>query len=163
MNQRSGGAIAALLVLMTSVFSHQTQAGEAPSVESGRYLVRVTGCNDCHTAGYGGAMGNIPESEWLKGDILGWRGPWGTTYSPNLRLSLAALTEDQWVAYARNLQSRPPMPSYSLNNMTEEDLRSIYRFIRQLEPLGEPAPTYLPPDVEPRPPFVQFPAPPPAE
>jgi hypothetical protein len=23
--------------------------------------------------------GNIPESQWLMGDKLGWRGPWGTT------------------------------------------------------------------------------------
>jgi hypothetical protein len=105
----------------------------------------------------------LPVSEWLKGDILGWRGPWGTTYAPNLRLSLATKTEDQWVVFAKNLQSRPPMPSYNLNSMTETDLRSMYRFVRQLEPLGEPAPAYVPPDVEPSPPFVQFPAPPPSE
>jgi uncharacterized membrane protein len=23
-----------------------------PQVERGRYLVKITGCNDCHTAGY---------------------------------------------------------------------------------------------------------------
>src|SRR5215212_12212744 len=54
-------------------------------VERGRYLVKVAGCNDCHTAGYAMAGGKVPESQWLMGDHLGWRGPWGTTYAVNLR------------------------------------------------------------------------------
>src|SRR3982751_5765664 len=52
----------------------------------GKYLVQTSGCNDCHTAGYAQSGGNVPESEWLKGDMVGWRGAWGTTYPSNLRL-----------------------------------------------------------------------------
>ena len=52
------------------------------------------------------------------------------------------------------------MPFFNLNVMTEEDLQSIYRFVRQLQPLGDPAPDYLPPNVEPKTPYVLFPAPP---
>jgi hypothetical protein len=70
------------------------------------------------------------------------------------------MTEEQWVAFARNLRSRPPMPSFNVNAMTDEDLQSIYHFVRQLQPLGEPAPAFVPPDAEPKPPYVQFPAPP---
>jgi hypothetical protein len=43
--------------------------------------------------------------------------------------------------------------------MTTRDLRAIYRFIKHLGPAGEAAPAYLPPDQEPRVPFVQFPTP----
>lgn len=48
-------------------------------VERGRYLVKTSGCNDCHTAGYAESGGNVPEKEWLSGNQLGWCGPWGTT------------------------------------------------------------------------------------
>lgn len=54
-------------------------------IERGRYLVKVGGCNDCHTAGYGMSAGKVPEKDWLQGDQLGWHGPWGTTYPTNLR------------------------------------------------------------------------------
>lgn len=129
-------------------------------IEGGRYLVKVTGCNDCHTSGYDMADGNIPEKQWLTGDSLGWRGPWGTTYGTNLRIYMQNLTEDQWVSIARSQRSRPPMPWFSLRDMTENDLRAIYQFIRHLGPGGEPAPAYLPPGKEPKQPYVQFPQPP---
>ena len=51
-----------------------------------RYVIKIAGCNDCHTTGYAEAAGKIPEKDWLKGDSMGWRGPWGTTYASNLRL-----------------------------------------------------------------------------
>src|SRR5262249_3562199 len=80
----------------------------------------------------------------LTGDKLGWRGPWGTTYAPNLRLLVKTLSEDQWLTYARR-EMRPPMPWYNLRDMSERDLRAIYRYVKHLGPAGEPAPTYLPP------------------
>ena len=55
-------------------------------VKRGRYLVKTGGCNDCHTAVYAMIGGNVPEAEWLRGDEVGWRGVWGTTYATNLRL-----------------------------------------------------------------------------
>jgi mono/diheme cytochrome c family protein len=125
-------------------------------LERGRYLVTIAGCNDCHTAGYMLKNGKVPEAEWLTGDILGWSGPWGTTYAPNLRQVLANFTADQWVAYARTLKARPPMPWYSLNRMTEKDLRAIHALIRHLGPTGGPAPSYLPPGQEPKPPYARF-------
>ena len=157
----SRGALAALALLLASPSFAQDRSSAAASVERGRYLAVIGQCNDCHTAGYAENMGNVPESDWLLGDQLGYRGPWGTTYPSNLRISLSTMTEAQWVSFARNLQSRPPMPSFSLNRMTDEDLQSLYRFIRQLQPLGDPAPAYVPPGVVPSGPFVQFPEPPP--
>lgn len=56
------------------------------SIERGRYLAKIGGCNDCHTPGYGLSGGQVPEAQWLVGDQLGWNGPWGTTYPSNLRL-----------------------------------------------------------------------------
>jgi len=129
-----------------------------PSVERGRYLVKISGCNDCHTHDYALKGGRVPESDWLTGDSLGWRGPWGTTYPTNLRLYFAALSEDDWVRRAKALMTRPPMPWFNVREMTEGDLRSLYRYVRALGPAGASAPAYLPPQQEPQGPVVAFPA-----
>jgi mono/diheme cytochrome c family protein len=129
-------------------------------VERGRYLVKVAGCNDCHTAGYAMAGGKVPEAQWLTGDKLGWQGPWGTTYAANLRLYMASLSESGWLQTARNLKSRPPMPWFALHDMTEQDLKAIYHYVQWLGPAGELAPTYVPPGREAKTPVVRFPAPP---
>jgi mono/diheme cytochrome c family protein len=125
--------------------------------DRGRYLVKIAGCNDCHTPGYAETAGKVPEKDWLVGDKTGWRGPWGTTYSSNLRLYFQHLSEDQWVTIAHTVELRPPMPWFALRDMTEQDLRAIYRFIRSLGPAGEPAPDYLPPEKEPVGPYILFP------
>ncbi len=126
----------------------------------GRYLVEIGGCNDCHTAGFALSGAATPESEWLAGDLLGFRGPWGTTYAVNLRSYVQQLSEDNWVTVAKTLQTRPPMPWWALNAMTEEDLRALYRYIKSLGPFEFEVPAYVPPGDEPSTPYVQWPAPP---
>jgi mono/diheme cytochrome c family protein len=132
----------------------------ASALARGKYLVVIGGCNDCHTPGYAPSNGKVPEKDWLTGDRLGWRGPWGTTYAVNLRQYMQTLTETQWVSKAKSLETKPPMPWDNVRSMTTQDLRAMYRYIRHLGPAGEPAPAYLPPDKEPPPPYVTFPAPP---
>lgn len=136
----------------------QTKVLDKRTEDHARYIIKIAGCNDCHTTGYAEAAGKIPEKDWLKGDAMGWRGPWGTTYASNLRLYFHNLSEEQWVRIARSIEFRPPMPWFVLREMREQDLRAIYRFIRHLGPAGEPAPTYVPPDQEPKQPFILFPS-----
>jgi len=126
----------------------------------GRYLVQITGSNGCHTPEYAPTGGKVDEKLWLTGDRLGWRGPWGTTYPSNLRLVAQKMTEAQFVARARSSELRPPMPWFNVRDMSDSDVRAIYRYLKFAGPAGEPAPAYVPPDKEPAPPFVQFPAPP---
>ncbi len=126
-------------------------------IERGRYLSVIGGCNDCHTAGYLQNNGKVPEKSRLMGDTLGWRGPWGTTYAPNLRLYMSKMSENDWVKVSKEMTPRPPMPWFNLRHMTDSDLRALYRYIRALGPVGNPAPNYLPPDKTPPQPFVQFP------
>lgn len=157
------------LIVLGALLSVATSSGVAFAggkgkkdslLERGRYLAVIAGCNDCHTAGFLLSEGKVAEKEWLTGDRLGWNGPWGTTYAPNLRLFLAGMTEKQWLGYARTLKLRPPMPWYAVNLMTDRDLRAIYRLVRSLGPAGEPAPAYLPPGQTPAGPYVMFPQPP---
>jgi len=135
-------------------------AASHKQLERGRYLVKIGGCNDCHTPGYGLSGGKVAEKDWLVGDKLGFSGPWGTTYPSNLRLMMAKLTEAQWMELARHKELRPPMPWFNLRAMTPEDQRAIYRYVKWLGPKGEAAPDYLPPGQAPQGPAVVFPAPP---
>lgn len=125
------------------------------SVQRGRYLVQIGGCNDCHTAGYAEKAGDVPESEWLTGLAVGFQGPWGTSYPANLRLALQAMSEDQWLSYAR-VPRMPPMPWFNLRDMSDADLRAMYRYIRSLGAAGELAPPNAPPGGRVRTPVIVF-------
>src|SRR3954463_759712 len=110
---------AALLIGMTPQIAAPADAGKTKAdkqvshetIERGRYLVTVGNCNDCHTARFPERDGKVPESEWLSGGgALGLRGPGGTTYASNLRLTASKLSEADWVKMTKTLKSRPPMP-----------------------------------------------------
>jgi mono/diheme cytochrome c family protein len=140
-------------------------SGDADLVARGEYMVRMGGCNDCHTPGWNDSAGQLPTAQWLTGSPLGNLGPWGTTYPANLRLKIASMDEPTWLAYSGNLHTRPLMPDFALRAMHEDDRRAIYRFIHSLGPAGQPAPAYLPPGQKPPAPYLELvlpPAPPPA-
>jgi len=149
-----------LLALVASASAIARQQPIDPQIERGRYVVSIAGCNDCHTPGFAPRNGQVEEAQWLTGDALGWRGPWGTTYASNLRLFMQGIDEQQWLRLARTLETRPPMPWFNLRRMSEADLRAIYRYVRHLGPAGTSAPSYVPPGQTPPQPYVQFPAPP---
>src|ERR1043165_6263807 len=102
----AGGVIVSLVALggacpaASAAASVASGPAVANQVERGRYLVKTTGCNDCHTPGYIESAGRLEESRWLVGNSLGWQGPWGTTYPANLRLLTQDLTADQWLLVA---------------------------------------------------------------
>ena len=119
----------------------------ASDIEAGRYIVATSGCNDCHTPMYARTGGSRPpEAEWLKGSAEPHTGPWGTSYGKNLRLTVAANSEDEWVELLNSGSSMPPMPWPSVRNMSDYDKRAIYRYIKSLPgDRGQPAPAPLPP------------------
>jgi mono/diheme cytochrome c family protein len=140
-----------------SVYAREMPSKEQASISNGRYLVKIAGCNDCHTKGYAQSDGNVPESQWLLGDDLGWNGAWGTTYPFNLRLFVQNMTEDAWMQKIKNARSRPPMPWYALRDMSEKDFRDIYRYLRHLGPAGKTAPAFVPPGQATKGPAVRYP------
>lgn len=150
MNSALKSTGAAMLLMMSGL----AWSGSA-DIRHGRYLIQISGCNDCHTAGYMQKDGQVAESEWLTGDALGWQGPWGTTYPSNLRLLVQNMDEKAWLVRARQ-PMRPPMPSPSLRAMSEADLKAIYRYVRSLGAKGEPAPAYVPPGGKVATPYFDF-------
>ncbi|MBL1214276.1 MAG: cytochrome C [Ignavibacteriae bacterium] len=123
-------------------------------IEAGRYLAIVGGCNDCHTNGYLQANGNIPEGDMLTGSPMGWRGPWGTTYASNLRITVDMFSEDEFVELLHDRTDSPPMPWMNVNKISDTDARSLYKYIKSLGLKGEAMPEMVPPDKEPETPYI---------
>lgn len=124
--------------------------------EVGRYLIRVGGCNDCHTPGHMMVGERVPESEWLTGVPVGWRGPWGTTYASNLRLFVQDFDETTFVDVMRKRNTRPPMIWTAMHALSDDDLRAVFQYIKSLGPKGEKMPAYVPPGVEPKGPYLSM-------
>lgn len=86
-------------------------------------------------------------------------GPWGTTYSANLTpddTGLGPWTEAQFVKALREGKSKgldgtrpimPPMPIAVYRNLTDDDLKDIYAYLRTLPKISNavPAPALAPP------------------
>jgi hypothetical protein len=83
-------------------------------------------------------------------------GPWGVTFAANLtpdqNSGLGIWTEDMFVRALRTGKhmgtSRtimPPMPWPFFKHMSDEDLKSIYAFLRTIPPVSNHVPQYLEP------------------
>lgn len=144
------------LAILLAVSATTALAADRQGIEKGKYLVQISGCNDCHTPGYAQSGGDMPAGEWLTGSPVGFAGPWGVTYPKNLRILFSQMTEDEWVKFAHTNKSRPPMPWFILRDMKEADLRAMYQFIHSLGKHGAPAPEYAPPGVSVNTPYIEF-------
>lgn len=150
--------------------------GAGASVDRGRYLVNITGCHDCHSPKSQGmtpdptrllsgrpsttkmptkADGEIHTSL----DLTAWWGPWGQTVASNLTPDTATglpsrgYNEKTFVATMRSGKKPngtavlPPMPIEVYQNLTDDDLRSIWMYLATLKPIrnailaGIPNPT----------------------
>lgn len=106
------------------------------------------------------STGTTPASEkWMMTAAAtgtAFSGPWGVSFAANLtpdqNTGLGIWTEDMFIRAIRTGQhmgvSRdilPPMPWPMYRNATDEDLKSIYAFLRSIRPIHNRVPTPLPP------------------
>lgn len=135
----------AIFLACIALFAPLAARADEPSVERGLYVSILGGCHDCHSMGYSENQGKINPATALRGSTVGFQGPWGTTYPPNLRLIASKMTEDFFLRIASTLETAPPMPWYNVRNMTETDIRSLYRYILSLGEPGAAAPLMVAP------------------
>jgi mono/diheme cytochrome c family protein len=143
----------ALAVGLSVAAQAQVRPQAAADVARGRYLVVYGDCNSCHTQGWLESDGTMPVAQWLTGNSIGFRGPWGTVYPSNLRTRFAQITEEQWLFMIKTRGGHPPMKWTNLRVLTLNDQRAIYRFIRSLGAAGGTVPDDVPPGLTPKTPF----------
>lgn len=146
----------ALIIAATTISTGALAQDAEVSVANGERISIIGGCHDCHSVGYAESNGKIDPATALKGNPVGYSGPWGTNYAVNLRIVAAGKTEDEWVGYLKTLQAGPPMPWFNLAAFTEGESRSLYQYIKSLGEPGDPAPERLPPGAEPKTPYIVF-------
>ena len=89
--------------------------------------------------------------------LTAWSGPWGVSFSANLTPDketgrLADFTEQQFVQTLRTgrhqgqgRQILPPMPWQFIGKMTDDDLKAIFAYLRQVPAVKNKVPDPLPP------------------
>ena len=140
---------------------------EQEQLERGRYLVRVSGCDDCHTPGY--FYGAPDTTRFLSGSELGWKGPWGVSYARNLtpdpQTGIGAWSETDIVTAIRTgkrpdgRRLMPPMPWPDFANYTDVDAGAIAKYLKSIPPVKHKVPDILGPDAAPTGSVIALPPP----
>jgi len=147
--------------------NRETRSSEQDKLRRGEYLAVIGGCGDCHSPG--GMYGAPDSARHLSGSELGWKGPWGTSYSANLTphaTGLGAWSEDEIVRSIRTGVSRdgrkilPPMPWPNYAHLTDEDAYALAAYLKSLPPVEHSVPRRLPPEDTAAGPTVVIPPPP---
>ena len=106
----------------------------------GAYLVRIAGCEDCHTPQ--DAHGQpLPGMEFAGGFVLD--GPWGRVASANITpdasgisyYDTALFTQVMRTGFVKARQLNQIMPWHVFRGMTDEDLSSMFAYLQTLKPV----------------------------
>jgi mono/diheme cytochrome c family protein len=127
----------------------------ADPVKRGEYLVRLANCASCHTPS--DQMGRpIQGLEFAGGFVLA--GPWGRVASANITPDPSGISYYDEALFLRVMRTghvgaRPlnsVMPWGYYRNMTDEDLKSIFAYVRALKPVAHRVDNNEPPTLCPR-------------
>jgi mono/diheme cytochrome c family protein len=88
--------------------------------------------------------------------MTAWAGPWGVSFTANLtpdaETGLGSWTEQQFVDtlrsgrhLGRGREILPPMPWPAIRNMTDDDLKAIFAYLRTIPAIRNKVPDPLPP------------------
>lgn len=91
------------------------------------------------------------------GDLTTWVGPWGVSFAANLTpdepTGLGTWTEEIFIKAMRTGKHMgigrpilPPMPWEDIGKSTDEDLKSIFAYLKSLPPVHNKVPDPVPPD-----------------
>lgn len=101
----------------------------------------------------------IGTDKWYLGNIdqTAWVGPWGVSFSANLtpdvRTGIGAWTEDLFIKAMKNglhlgagRPILPPMPFMGLAGLKDEDLKSVFAYLKSIKPIDNKVPDPIPPN-----------------
>jgi mono/diheme cytochrome c family protein len=101
----------------------------------------------------------LPDGPWaavMTWDLTAWSGPWGISYAVNLtpdpETGIGGWTQQIFVSAIRNGKHMgsgrpilPPMPWETIRNLTDEDLKAMFAYLRSLPPVKNRVPAPAPP------------------
>ena len=102
----------------------------------------------------------VQPGKWVttEKNFTGWVGPWGISYAANLtpdnetgigvlteELFIKTLREGKYMGTGRNLL--PPMPWPGMSQLSDEDLKAIYAYLRSIPPIKNKVPDPVPLDM----------------
>lgn len=102
---------------------------------------------------------DAPEWAWAGTPTnTAFAGPWGVSFAANLTpdeaTGIGIWTEEQFVQTIRTGRHwgvdrpiLPPMPWPAYANMTDEDLAAVFTYLQSIEPMANPVPRPLPPQL----------------
>lgn len=140
----------------------------ADKIEHGHYIVVTAGCNDCHTPG--GLYGAPDSTRLLSGSDLGWKGPWGVSFSRNITpdqaTGIGSWTEEQIVTAIRTGRRPddspllPPMPWPTFSHFTDDDAAAVAAYLKSIPAIKHQSPKQVPPGQKFAGACLEFPPPP---
>lgn len=101
-----------------------------------------------------------PSGPWMaaaSATLTAWSGPWGVSFTANLTPDpetgrLRDFTEEQFVATLRSGRHKgmgreilPPMPWPYIGKLTDDDLKAVFAYLRQITPVRNKVPDPIPP------------------
>jgi Cytochrome c len=134
----------------------KTMTAAGPKSDPSRFLA---GHPEGSSLGPPPPLGSGPWVSVSAWDTTAWAGPWGVSYSANLtpdeNTGIGSWSEETFVRALRTGRHMgvarpilPPMPWGAFRNFTDEDLRSIYAYLKTVPPVKNRVPEPLPPPVE---------------
>jgi hypothetical protein len=100
-----------------------------------------------------------PEGPWVAfagATLTAWHGPWGTSYTANITPDsetgigkwdettfMLAIRNGKYIGTGRPLM--PPMPWEYIKQMTDDDLKAVYAYLRTIPAVHNKVPDYEPP------------------
>jgi hypothetical protein len=108
-------------------------------VKRGEWLVRVAGCRDCHTPQKRGQP--LPGLDLAGGFEM--KGPWGTVSSANITPDPSGISyydeklflDVMRTGYVKARKLKPIMIWWDHRDMTDEDLKAIFAYLRTVPPI----------------------------
>ena len=179
--------LAMFLTNCNEIQQKQTKQGVEIShqevVDRGEYLVKIIGCDHCHTPKKMTAQGPVPDMDrWMmgypssdqlpeidkseiepgkwalfNGDLTAAVGPWGVSFGANLtphKTGLGnwtyehfkrAMTEGKYKGLENSRPLLPPMPWQSFKEISDEDLKAIFEYLKSIKPIENIVPNHIPP------------------
>ena len=101
----------------------------------------------------------VAPGNWVatESNFSAWVGPWGISYAANLTpdnaTGIGAETEEMFIKSLRGGKLKgvgrpllPPMPWPTIGQMTDQDLKAIYTYLKTIKPIHNEVPQPTPPD-----------------